>query len=418
MAFDAAVLAGQTSKVVEVVLRDSSTGMGKTGLAYGSVSASYCREGGTRQAITLASGSAGDAYSSGKWAEVDATNMPGVYQLHIPDAALASGAAAVTIALKATGVIDKAIRISLLAVNVQDATAFGLSRLDAPVASRLATTDYTAPANADVTAIKAKTDNLPASPAATGAAMTLTSAYDAAKTALSAAAYTTPPTVSDIATAVWGAGTRTLSSFGTLVSDVTTAVWGAGTRTLTAFGTVAADAAAAVWAVAKASLTATGTIGRWLGTEMAATIGDAQTQADMSHVLDRLDTTLEANGDSSRFTTAALANGPTGSAPTAAQIDSQLSGTHGAGTWGATQTAGRIAVVIGVHDGSGNGMPGVAVVARADDDPSAPIIDQGITADDGTLTLYLQALTTYYIWRSKPGYSWSPNPTSITTEAA
>ncbi|MBR0239238.1 MAG: hypothetical protein IJQ39_14175 [Thermoguttaceae bacterium] len=37
--------------------------------------------------------------------------------------------------------------------------------------------------NSNVSAVKAKTDNLPASPAATGDAMTLTSAYDAAKTA-------------------------------------------------------------------------------------------------------------------------------------------------------------------------------------------------------------------------------------------
>jgi hypothetical protein len=42
--------------------------------------------------------------------------------------------------------------------------------------------------------------------------------------------------VSDVATAVWGAGARTLTGFGTLVSDVATAVWGAASRTLTAFG--------------------------------------------------------------------------------------------------------------------------------------------------------------------------------------
>jgi hypothetical protein len=43
----------------------------------------------------------------------------------------------------------------------------------------------------------------------------------------------TPPTASDIATAVWAAGTRTLSSFGTLVADIATAVWGAVARTIT-----------------------------------------------------------------------------------------------------------------------------------------------------------------------------------------
>lgn len=42
--------------------------------------------------------------------------------------------------------------------------------------------------SADIAAVKNKTDNLPASPAAVGSAMTLTSAYDAAKTAAQAGA--------------------------------------------------------------------------------------------------------------------------------------------------------------------------------------------------------------------------------------
>jgi len=95
-----------TSKILEVCLRDSSTGAGKTGLAFGDVTASYCREGGTRVAITLASGTAGDAYSSGKWAEVDATNQAGLYQLHIPNAALVTGADAFTITLQAADPIS------------------------------------------------------------------------------------------------------------------------------------------------------------------------------------------------------------------------------------------------------------------------------------------------------------------------
>ncbi len=54
---------------------------------------------------------------------------------------------------------------------------------------------------------------------------------------------------------VWAAGTRTLTSFGTLVADTTTAVWAAGTRTLTSFGTLVADTAAAVWAYGSRTLT-------------------------------------------------------------------------------------------------------------------------------------------------------------------
>jgi hypothetical protein len=41
-----------------------------------------------------------------------------------------------------------------------------ISNLDASISSRLASASYTAPANSDITAIKSKTDSLPASPAA------------------------------------------------------------------------------------------------------------------------------------------------------------------------------------------------------------------------------------------------------------
>lgn len=121
--FDYSFKAGTTSQRIQVMLRDSTTGGGKTGVAYTAVTASYTLEGGTRTAITLASGTAGDAFSAGKWAEVDATNCKGLYQLHVPDAALASGKYS-TINLQATGVIDKAVAIELVAVNAYSATAF------------------------------------------------------------------------------------------------------------------------------------------------------------------------------------------------------------------------------------------------------------------------------------------------------
>jgi hypothetical protein len=47
--------------------------------------------------------------------------------------------------------------------------------IDAAISSRLAGGSYTAPDNSSIAAIKAKTDNLPASPAAVGSAMALTS---------------------------------------------------------------------------------------------------------------------------------------------------------------------------------------------------------------------------------------------------
>ena len=140
MLVDATIKHGTTSKIIEVALRDSTTGQGKTGVAHSSVTASYVREGGTRTAITLASGTAGDAYSSGKWAEVDSTNMPGLYQLHVPNAAFASGVDAVTVQLKVTDALDAVRRFVLVAVDYGSATDFGLSRLDATVSSRNSTT--------------------------------------------------------------------------------------------------------------------------------------------------------------------------------------------------------------------------------------------------------------------------------------
>lgn len=49
------------------------------------------------------------------------------------------------------------------------------------------------------------------------------------------------PSASTIAAAVWGAGTRTLSSFGTLATDAAAAVWAAVARTLTSGGGLTAQ---------------------------------------------------------------------------------------------------------------------------------------------------------------------------------
>ena len=136
MSFDHTIKKGTASKIIEVMIRDSSTGGGKTAVAHTDVTASYVREGGTRTSITLASGTAGDAFSSGKWAEVDSTNCKGLYQLHLPDLALASGADAVTVTFQATGILDKQVRISLLGVDLRDAADAGLTNLDAAVSTR------------------------------------------------------------------------------------------------------------------------------------------------------------------------------------------------------------------------------------------------------------------------------------------
>lgn len=82
------------------------------------------------------------------------------------------------------------------------------TNLDVAVSTRLATAGYTAPANADVAAIKAKTDNLPASPANESTVAAVKAKTDnlpadpasntQVNTRLAAADYTTPPTAAAV----------------------------------------------------------------------------------------------------------------------------------------------------------------------------------------------------------------------------
>lgn len=117
----------------EVLDSTSTTGGRKTGLAYNtsSLTAYYVRNGGSATAITLASlAAANSAHSDGGFKEVDSTNMPGVYRLDLPDAAVASGADSVVVTIKgATGMAQVSQEIQLVAVNPQDAVRGGMTAL-------------------------------------------------------------------------------------------------------------------------------------------------------------------------------------------------------------------------------------------------------------------------------------------------
>jgi len=96
--------------------------------------------------------------------------------------------------------------------NLSATAAATTTYLDSQISDCLQAGAYVAPDNANIVLIKAKTDNLPTSPAAVGSEMSLT---EGARNTL--------------VSAVWAATTRTLSSFGTLASDV----WAYATRALT-----------------------------------------------------------------------------------------------------------------------------------------------------------------------------------------
>lgn len=230
--------------------------------------------------------------------EMDATNLPGVYK-----ASLTAGENdGVFLSLGGKSSTTNCIIIPVSWANELTGDAF--ARLGAPSGASVSAdiaavksdtgatladtnelqTDLANGGRLDllIDAVKAKTDGLPASPAAVGSAMTLTSAYDAAKTAASQASVNTidnivdailedtgttlngkvdtiasdaviiKGTANDIAADTLKLSTAmeldgavyrftanaleqgpTGGSAGTLVSDIATAVWAAGARTLT-----------------------------------------------------------------------------------------------------------------------------------------------------------------------------------------
>jgi len=86
---------GSTSQSIELYL-------GATGLTASTagLSARYNRTRTASVSIPLVARTIAQAWTSGGFAEVDATNMPGLYRLDIPDAALAAGADDVTVVVR------------------------------------------------------------------------------------------------------------------------------------------------------------------------------------------------------------------------------------------------------------------------------------------------------------------------------
>jgi hypothetical protein len=213
-------------------------GSGKTGLNAAALKCSYTRvETDNDVVITDVTGSLNDlsaltdAHNDWGLKEVSSTIAPGLYRLDIADAVFASGAweAVVYLSISASDAAPAPLKFTLVAYDPLDGAALGLSRLDDTISSRasqasvdtidsivdaivqdtgvdiplllttldgivdtiLVDTSTDLPASlaaissalvtiagyidTEVAAIKAKTDTLPASPAATGDAMTLTS---------------------------------------------------------------------------------------------------------------------------------------------------------------------------------------------------------------------------------------------------
>lgn len=317
--------AGTTSKMVDIFVQDSSstTGAGLTGLVYnsGSLTAYYHRENdAAATAITLATMTVG-TWATGGFKEISSANMPGLYQLGIPDAALASGSKYVIIMLKgASNMAPVVLEIELTAWDNMDATRGGLSALpnaNAAANGGLPTVD----ANNAVKVQSGTGANqislssglvtlagvthtgavIPTVTTVNGLASGVITATSIASSAITAAKIATDAIgaaqlASDAVTEIQsGLATPTNITAGTIttVTNLTNAPTnGDFTATMkssiTANVPTAATIAAAVWAVLTSTLTTSGSIGKLIVDNLNATISSvysrlgAPTNADLA----------------------------------------------------------------------------------------------------------------------------------------
>ena len=132
------IVAGTTSKTVDVLAQNntSTKGAGLTGLVYNSTNlqAYYYREGANATvAIALATATLG-TWATGGFIVIDGPNMPGMYQLSIPNLALAAGAKSVKIYIfeittTALNLAPIILEIELTATDNQDGVHGGMSAL-------------------------------------------------------------------------------------------------------------------------------------------------------------------------------------------------------------------------------------------------------------------------------------------------
>lgn len=122
---------GTTSKLIRIFLQSATTGNPITGAVFNSagLTAYYIKEGdASSTAITLITATLG-TWASGGFKEVDATNMPGLYEVGVPNAAIASGNTCTIYLTGYSGMVPVIVELQLDATDNQDAVRYGLSSL-------------------------------------------------------------------------------------------------------------------------------------------------------------------------------------------------------------------------------------------------------------------------------------------------
>lgn len=280
-----AVKRASTSKLVRVFIQDSSQtdGRGLTGLLFNSASlvAYYSKEGQSgATAITLATMTVG-TWASGGFKEVDATNMPGLYELGLPDAALSTGNSVVIMLKGATNMVPVVLEIELDAYDPQDAVRLGLTALPNVAAGAnggLPTGDASGRVTVGslaAAAIQSIWDALTSALTTSGSVgKRIADNLDATVSSRNA---TTPPTAAAISTQVWG--------------EALPGSFGAGTAGQKLNG---AASAGDPWGTALPGTYGSGTAGNLVGNRLDAAVGTRASQASADTLAGYVDTEVAA----------------------------------------------------------------------------------------------------------------------------
>jgi hypothetical protein len=280
-----AVKRASTSKLVRVFIQDSSQtdGRGLTGLLFNSASlvAYYSKEGQSgATAITLATMTVG-TWASGGFKEVDATNMPGLYELGLPDAALSTGNSVVVMLKGATSMVPVVLEIELDAYDPQDAVRLGLTALPNVAAGAnggLPTGDASGRVTVGslaAAAIQSIWDALTSALTTSGSVgKRIADNLDATVSSRNA---TTPPTAAAVSAQVW--------------AEALPGSFGAGTAGQKLNG---AASAGDPWGTALPGAYGSGTAGNLVGNRLDAAVGTRASQASVDAVDDYVDTEVAA----------------------------------------------------------------------------------------------------------------------------
>lgn len=217
------------SEYIYIIDSLSSTGLGKTGIAYNTsgLNGHYVRNAGSATTISFASQTATGAWTSGGWAEVDQIRMPGIYRIDLPDAMFASGSDKAVVFIKG---VSNTIPVTLeYQLTASDPNSF----TEASIASSTWT-------NTTRTITGGIADTVTTLTTRSGFAVTggiITTNNDKNGYTITAGIVTsvsnpidiTTNSMSGIANTVWTNSTRTLSATGISAYDI----WNYASRTLT-----------------------------------------------------------------------------------------------------------------------------------------------------------------------------------------